>query len=67
MESPCVGGFPVSPNADSWNGNVISVYAGVIREYGNKLHIESRNVSGGTSGNIDEFILDNMVVMYKTR
>ena len=61
------GGIPVSPTKDSWNGNVMLIRAGVLKASGNKLHIESRNDSGSGGGDIDDFILDNVVVMYKTR
>lgn len=60
------GGIPVSPSKDTWNGNVMLIGAGIIRPSGNELHIESRNSTGGGGGNIDDFILDNVVVMYKT-
>jgi hypothetical protein len=36
-----------------------------LQESGNVLHIESGDKSGGT-GNIDDFILDNVVIWYKT-
>jgi hypothetical protein len=62
-----LGAIPVSPNKDTWNGNVMLINAGVLRASGNVLHIESRNDSGGVGGDIDDFILDNVVVMYKTR
>jgi hypothetical protein len=61
------GGIPVSPNKDTWNGNVMTIAAGVLLASGNRLHIEARNTSGGGGGDIDDFILDNVVVMYKTR
>jgi hypothetical protein len=61
------GGIPVSPNKDTWNGNVMLIGAGVLRASGNELHVEARNASGGGGGDIDDFILDNVVVMYKTR
>jgi hypothetical protein len=61
------GGIPTSPNKDVWNANVLVIRNGILRPSGNVLHIESRNTSGGTDGNIDDFILDNVVVMYKTR
>jgi hypothetical protein len=61
------GGIPVSPNKNTWNGNVMLLGARILRASGNELHIESRNTSGGGGGNIDDFILDNVVVMYKTR
>jgi hypothetical protein len=65
-DSPVAGGIPVSPNKDTWNGNVMLITAGVLKA-SNELHIESRNNSGGGGGDIDDFILDNVVVMYKTR
>ena len=61
------GGIPVSPNKDTWNGNVMLIGAGTLRASGNELHIESRNTNGGGGSDIDDFILDNAVVMYKTR
>ena len=32
----------------------------------NVLRVEARNTSGGTGGDIDDFIIDNVVVQYKT-
>lgn len=63
---PVAGGIPVSPNKDTWNGNVMLIAAGVLKA-SNELHIESRNDSGSGGGDIDDFILDNVVVMYKTK
>jgi hypothetical protein len=61
------GGIPVSPSKDTWNGNTMVIRPGVLREINNVLHIEARNSSGGTGGDIDDFIIDNVVVLYKTR
>jgi hypothetical protein len=67
-EQPTVsGGIPVSPSRDTWNGNIMLIRAGVLRETNNELHIESRNSSGGGGGDIDAFIIDNVVVLFKTR
>lgn len=60
------GGIPVSPNKDTWNGNVMLIGGGILRESDNVLRIESRNLSGGGGGDLDDFIVDNVVVMYKT-
>jgi hypothetical protein len=60
-------GIPVNPNTSVWNGHVLVIRARILKPSGNVLRIESRDTSGGTGGNIDDFILDNMVVMYKTR
>jgi hypothetical protein len=59
------GGLPTTDKA-GWNGNVMLISSGVLKESGNILHIESRNKTGGTDGDIDGFILDNAVAMYKT-
>ena len=61
------GGLPVSPSRDTWNGNVLLVerHHG-LRETGNVLRVESRNTSGGADGDIDDFIIDNVVIQYKT-
>lgn len=62
------GGLPVSPSRDSWNGNIILLEPRHhLRATGNILHIEARNSSGETGGNIDDFIIDNVVIMYKLR
>lgn len=49
-----------------WTANVVLVDKGVLRQNGNILHVESRNANGGASGNRDDFILDNIVIFYKT-
>ena len=65
---PVFGGLPVSPSRDAWNGNVLLVERHHrLRETGNVLHVESRNASGGAGGDIDDFIIDNVVLQYKTR
>jgi hypothetical protein len=67
-EQPTVfGGIPVSPSKDTWNGNIMLIRPGVLRETNNELHIESRNSSGSSGGDIDDFIIDNVVALYKTR
>ena len=37
-----------------------------LRATGNVLHVKSRTQSGHDTGDIDDFVLDNMVIMYKT-
>jgi hypothetical protein len=59
------GGIPVSPSADTWNGNVMLIAPGVLRST-NRMLVRARNTAGGDNGNLDDFILDNVVVMYKT-
>ena len=61
------GGLPVSPSRDTWNGNVLLVEPRhQLRATGNILRVEARNTSGGTAGDIDDFIVNNIVVQYKT-
>ena len=62
------GGLPASPSKDTWNGNILLIEPRhQLRTTGNILHIEARNDSGGGGGNIDDFIIDNVVIIYKTR
>jgi len=61
------GGLPVSPSRDAWNGNILLVEPRHrLQEAGNVLHVEARNSSGQTVGDIDDFIIDNVVIEYKT-
>ena len=62
------GGLPASPARDSWNGNILLLEPHhQFRGTGNVLHVESRNASGGSAGDVDDFIIDNVVIEYKTR
>ena len=62
------GGLPASPARDAWNGNTMLVESHhQLKEAGNVLHVEARNSSGESGGNLDDFILDNIVIVYKTR
>jgi len=62
------GGIPVTPSHAEWNGNIMLISPGVLRGTGqNTMHIESRNAAGGGGGNLDDFMIDNAVVLYKTR
>ena len=61
------GGLPASPSRDTWNGNILLIEPQhQLRPTGNVLHVESRNSSGGGGGDIDDFIIDNVVISYKT-
>jgi len=51
------------PNAQ-WNGNIMIIHPGVLQE-NNVLRIKAGEI--GDSGNIDNFIIDNLVVVFKTR
>ncbi|HEU0177314.1 MAG TPA: hypothetical protein VFV58_23875 [Blastocatellia bacterium] len=60
------GGLPASPARDAWNGNILLVEPRhQLRATGNTLHVESRNFRGGRGLDIDDFIIDNVVIMYK--
>jgi hypothetical protein len=62
------GGLPTGPTHEtvgstvksSWIGNVMLVEPG-LKPTGNVLHVESVGRNG-----LDDFILDNMVIQYKT-
>ena len=65
---PVFNGIPVNPGIDNWQGNILIVVTDhQLKATGNILRIEAFDTSGGTSGNIDDFMLDNMVIMYKTQ
>jgi hypothetical protein len=43
------------------------IAANVLRPTGNLLYIEARDEDGEADGTLDDFIIDNMVIFYKTR
>jgi len=62
------GGLPVSPSKDTWNGNIVLISSRhQLKATNNVLHVESRNGNGGGGSDIDDFIIDNVVIVYKTR
>jgi hypothetical protein len=62
------GGLPASPSRDTWNGNILLIEPRhQLKATNNVLHVESRNASGDGGGDIDDFIIDNVVIVYKTR
>jgi hypothetical protein len=61
------GGIPVSPSKDTWNGNIMLIGRGVLRETNNVLHVEAVSEDGVLGPDLDDFIIDNVVVLYKTR
>lgn len=60
LDQGIVYSFPVA----QWSGNVMLVHQGVLQE-NNVLRVQAREI--GDSGNIDNFIIDNLVVVFKTR
>lgn len=68
------GGLPKSPAREKakdsgWNSHVllVSPVRHTLEETGNRLLIESRDSDGGTTGDRDDFVVDNIVLFYKTR
>ena len=61
------GGLPVSRSNDDWTGNILLISPNVLREANNSLRIGARDDRGSILGNVDDFVVDNVVVMYKTR
>ena len=61
------GGLPASPARDEWNGNILLVERRhQLKATGNVLRVEARRADGDSTGDVDDFILDNVVIMYKT-
>lgn len=61
------GGIPVSRSDTDWNGNIMLISPNSLRDRGNVLHIGARDSRGSILGDVDDFVIDNAVVMYKTR
>ena len=62
------GGLPASPSKDTWNGNILLIASRHhLTATNNVLHVESRNRNGGGGSDIDDFMIDNAVIVYKTR
>jgi hypothetical protein len=54
-----------SPVGRKWGANIVLVDKNLLNATGNTLRIEARTDTGGTTGNRDDFILDNIVIEYK--
>jgi hypothetical protein len=52
--------------AGGWSAQTALITPGTLKPRGNVLHVEARTTGGATSGNIDDFVLDNVVLFYKT-
>jgi len=59
------GGIPVSRSDVDWNGNVMLIRPGVLAE-NNILRLGARASNGSLLGDIDDFVIDNVVVFFKT-
>ena len=61
------GGLPASPARDAWNGNILLVERHhQLKATGNVLRVEARRADGGSTGDVDDFIIDNVVIVNKT-
>jgi hypothetical protein len=63
------GGIPVSQSKRDWNANIMLVRRDVLRE-SNILRLGARDKQGGLgglNGKVDDFVIDNVVILYKTR
>ena len=45
----------------------VEVPGWMLKETGNELKISSRNIHGGLTGDIDDFVVDNVVLIYETK
>lgn len=56
-----------TPEGDmpKWIANTVLVDSGILQSRGNVLRIEALDENGGT-GDREDFILDNIVIMYTT-
>lgn len=68
------GGLPKSPARENakdsgWNSHVllVSPVRHSLGDFSNRLMIVSRDSDGGINGNRDDFVVDNIVLFYKTR
>jgi hypothetical protein len=60
------GDIPRTAGDEAWAGQAMLIGAGVLKPVNNILKIEARNSSGGTGGDIDDFVIDNVSVFYHT-
>jgi len=61
-----LGGLPASPSNDAWDGNILRIDSHYrLRAAGNVLHVESRKSNGTPGDDIDDFIIENTVMVYK--
>ncbi len=62
------GGLYEAPGGHIWASHELLVEPEFnLKATGNVLHVESRTRGGHTAGDIDDFVLDNIVIMYKVR
>lgn len=56
--------YAIDPHVPLWNTHSLLIERNVLKEYGNVLHIKS---SRHEFADRDDFIIDNAVMMFKTR
>jgi hypothetical protein len=61
------GGIPISRSKDDWNANVALINPRWLTSSENVLHVGSCDDRGSLLGESDDFMIDNVVVFYKTR
>jgi len=52
-------------NGDEWFAQLGEIPSGTLKATGNVLKVIARNSSGGAGGNLDDFNIDNVVVLYR--
>lgn len=65
-EHDIFGGIPISTRKDDWNANIALINPGWLKEADNLLRIGSRDSRGSLLGDTDDFLIDNLVVLYRT-
>ena len=60
-----ISGALVAQESPEWASRIGYVPAGVLKATGNVLHIATRNVSCTTGGNLDDFLIYNVVLLYQ--
>lgn len=65
-EPEVYGGIPVSRSDQDWNSNVMLIRPGVLTE-SNVLRLGARRSDGSILNELDDFVIDNVVVLFKTR
>ena len=50
---------------DSWHTQIGEVPPNVLKSGSNTLQIAARNESCGVGGNLDDFVVDNVVILYR--
>jgi len=59
-------GLPATPARDTWNSNVVLIEPRhALRGAANVLRVESRDASGASAADVDDFLIGNVVIVYK--